>query len=60
MPKCESRQVGNHMDKTCFIVVNACVLCWPKLEPQTVSLSTLGTVSCMHVDPPSRSESLGG
>jgi hypothetical protein len=25
-----------------------------------VSSSTLGTVSCMHVDPPSLSESFGG
>jgi hypothetical protein len=48
------------MDWTCFILVNACALWWLKLEPRTVSSSTLGIVSCMHVDPPSRSESLGG
>jgi hypothetical protein len=48
------------MDWTCFVLVNACALWWLKLEPRTVSSSTLGTVSCMHVDTPSRSESLGG
>ena len=33
---------------------------WLKPELRTVSLSTLGIVSCMQVDPPNRSESLGG
>jgi hypothetical protein len=57
---CVIRQVGNYMDWTCFIIVNSCILWWLKLEPQNVSSSTLGIVSCTHVDPPSRSESLGG
>jgi hypothetical protein len=48
------------MVRTCFILVNACVLWWLKLEPRTVSSSTLGIVSCTHVNPPSHSESLGG
>jgi hypothetical protein len=48
------------MDWTCFVFVNACALWWLKLDPRTVSSSTLGTVSCMHVDTPSRFESLGG
>jgi hypothetical protein len=48
------------MDWTCFVFVNACALWWLKLDPRTVSSSTLGTVSCTHVDTPSHSESLGG
>jgi hypothetical protein len=48
------------MDGICFILVNACVLWGLKLEPRTVSSSTLGIVSCTRVDPPSHSESLGG
>jgi hypothetical protein len=48
------------MDWTCFVFVNACALWWLKLDPQTVSSSTLGTVSCTHVDTPSHYESLGG
>jgi hypothetical protein len=48
------------MDLTCFVFINACALWWLKLEPQTLSSATLGIVSCMHVDPPSRSVSLGG
>jgi hypothetical protein len=48
------------MDWTCFILVNYCALWWLKLEIRTMSSSTLGTISCMHVDPPSHSESLGG
>jgi hypothetical protein len=48
------------MDGICFILVNVCILWGLKLEPRTVSSSTLGIVSCTHVDPPSHSESLGG
>jgi hypothetical protein len=48
------------MDGICFILVNACVLWGLKLEPRTVSLLTLGIVSCTHIDPPSCSRSLGG
>ena len=57
---CIIRQVENYMDGICFILVNSCVLWGLKLEPRTVSLSTLGIVSCTHVDTPSRSKSLGG
>jgi hypothetical protein len=48
------------MDWTCFILVNVCALWWLKLEPRNVSSSTLGIISCTHVDPPSHSDSLGG
>jgi hypothetical protein len=48
------------MDEICFILINSCVMWWLKIEPRTVSSSTLGIISCMHVDPPSRYEYLGG
>ena len=48
------------MDGICFILVNSCILWGLKLEPRTVSSSTLGIVSCMHIDPPSHSKSFGG
>jgi hypothetical protein len=48
------------MDWICFILVNSCVMWGLKLEPRTVSLSTLGIISCTHVDTPNNSEYLGG
>jgi hypothetical protein len=60
LPDCVIRQVGNHMDRTCFILVNACVLWWHKPESRTVCSSTMDTVSCTHVNLPNHFESLGG
>jgi hypothetical protein len=61
MLDCIIREVGNYMDGICFILANDCVLWGLKLEPRTMSSSTLAIVSCTHIDPnPSHSESLGG
>jgi hypothetical protein len=57
---CIIKQVRNYMDRTCFILVNACVLWWHKPESQTVCSSTMETVSCTQLNLPNHFEFLRG
>ena len=42
----------NYMVWAWIFLINSCVPWWLKLEPRTVSSSTLGIISCTHVDLP--------